>query len=78
MLLRSEEVWLLATPESLRSEWVTTEWGVAWALGKNIVPILLGCTLNALPLRLQVREHFLFEEHEEEIDKFRARLKCDP
>jgi len=49
----SREVWLLVSPSSIRSEWVTTEWGAAWALEKKIVPILLRCDVNSLPERLR-------------------------
>jgi hypothetical protein len=64
-LLRSEEVWLLVTEASLRSEWVTTEWGAAWALKKIVVRVLLGCRENVLPLRLRVRQHVLFENYDQ-------------
>jgi len=52
-LVRSTELWILITPESLQSEWVTTEWGAGWVLGKWIVPILLRCDVSQLPDRLQ-------------------------
>jgi hypothetical protein len=49
----SGEVWLLVTPQSLKSEWVTTEWGAAWVLRKIIVPILFRCDPDDLPARLK-------------------------
>lgn len=49
----SREVWLLVSPQSMQSEWVTTEWGAAWALEKKIVPILFRCDVNNLPERLK-------------------------
>jgi hypothetical protein len=49
----SREVWLLVSPSSLKSEWVTTEWGAAWALEKKIVPILFRCDVGDLPDRLK-------------------------
>jgi hypothetical protein len=52
-LRRSRELWVLVTPESLKSEWVLTEWGAAWALGKRIVPILDRCNKDDLPGRLR-------------------------
>jgi hypothetical protein len=52
-LRRSQELWILVTPASLQSEWVMTEWGAAWALGKRIVPILLRCNEGDLPDRLR-------------------------
>jgi hypothetical protein len=45
--------WLLVTPDSLRSEWVITEWASAWALEKHIVPILFRCRPEDLPPRLR-------------------------
>lgn len=45
--------WILVTPNSLKSEWVTTEWATAWALEKPIIPILLRCEVAQLPKRLQ-------------------------
>jgi hypothetical protein len=52
-LMFSSEVWLLLSPTSLRSEWVTTEWGAAWALDKKMIPILYRCDVSSLPDRLQ-------------------------
>ncbi len=40
-LVSSREMALLASPTSLVSEWVQTEWGVAWAMQRAITPILL-------------------------------------
>jgi hypothetical protein len=52
-LIHSRELWLLMTPNSLKSEWVTTEWGAGWVLKKRIVPILLRCSMDELPERLR-------------------------
>jgi hypothetical protein len=49
----SRELWMLVTPDSLKSEWVMTEWGAAWVLEKRIVPILLRCSPAQLPHRLK-------------------------
>ncbi|PZV24981.1 MAG: hypothetical protein DCF18_01220 [Cyanobium sp.] len=49
----SREVWLLVSPSSIKSEWVTTEWGAAWALEKKIVPILFRSDVSSLPDRLK-------------------------
>jgi TIR domain len=53
VLIHSKELWLLLSPNSIKSEWVTTEWGAAWVLEKKIVPILYRCDHNALPDRLR-------------------------
>lgn len=51
-IVSAAEVWLLLTPASLKSEWVLSEWGAAWVLGKTIVPILHRCGPGDLPPRL--------------------------
>lgn len=51
-LKAAKEVWILLSPASLKSEWVLTEWGAAWALEKVIVPILHRCQPGGLPPRL--------------------------
>jgi len=51
-LQTSRELWLLVSPSSLKSDWVLSEWGAAWALQKTIVPILLRCDHEQLPDRI--------------------------
>lgn len=66
-LLGCRELWVLCTPGSMRSEWVQTEWGAAWALEKRIVPVVLHKKdKERLPLRLQNRHTVLFAD----IEKF--------
>lgn len=43
---------VLLSPNSIKSEWVTTEWGAAWSLGKAIVPVLHQCDTKDIPSRL--------------------------
>lgn len=52
-ILGSRELWLLVSPASSASEWVISEWGAAWVLGKRIVPVLHRCPPESLPARLQ-------------------------
>ena len=61
-LLGSSELCVLITPQSLKSSWVFTEWGAAWALGKRITPILLQCSADQLPDRLKIRESVDFHK----------------
>lgn len=49
----SRELWLLISPHSIKSEWVISEWGAAWALKKKIIPILHRCGPESLPDRLK-------------------------
>ena len=55
-LLSSSELCVLVTPDSLKSAWVISEWGAAWALGKKVTPILLRCNADQLPDRLKLLE----------------------
>jgi hypothetical protein len=52
-LLASDAVLVLLTPRSIRSEWVLTEWGTAWAIGTTVIPVILRCDLTDLPFRLR-------------------------
>jgi len=45
----SKEVWILLSPASIKSAWVTRERDIAWGLRKLIVPILLRCSHADLP-----------------------------
>lgn len=63
-LVNSREMALLASPTSLMSEWVLTEWGAAWALQRTITPILLMVAPDQLPERLRQRQAVIYGEHE--------------
>jgi TIR domain-containing protein len=67
-LAGSTELWLLASPNSLQSDWVVSEWGAAWALKKPIIPILHRCSVNELPDRLQRLQVIDFYRYQELID----------
>ncbi len=43
-LLASDKICLIATQESSENEWVMAECGAAWALGKEVIPLLLNCS----------------------------------
>jgi hypothetical protein len=53
-IVGSGEIWVIMSPSSLQSEWVTTEWGAAWVLKKRIVPILHRCDISQIPERLRI------------------------
>jgi len=65
----SRELWLLLSPNSLKSEWVTSEWGAAWVLGKPIVPILLQCEAAQAPDRIRSRQCVEFDRCEEFVEQ---------
>lgn len=68
-LTGSKELWLLVSPTSLRSDWVLSEWGAAWALKKTIIPILHRCAATDLPDRLRGLHCIDFYRYQELIDK---------
>ena len=46
---RANEIWILVSPNSVRSDWVQREVAAAWALEKKVVPVLLRCAPRDLP-----------------------------
>jgi hypothetical protein len=72
-LLNSREMALLASPTSLVSEWVQTEWGAAWAMQRTITPILLMVAPDQLPERLRQRQAVIYGEHEPYLQTVRDR-----
>ena len=72
-LVQSPEVAILMTPDSLRSEWVATEWGAAWAMEKRIAPILLCCNYDQLPDRLARHQALDFHNFERYLIEVRER-----
>jgi len=61
-LKNSDLLCILATPNSLKSQWVTTEWGVAWVNDVRILPVLLQCSASDLPERLKAYQSINFHE----------------
>ncbi len=74
----SRETWLLASPASIASTWVATEWGTAWALDRKIVPVLLNLTSESLPDRLRMLHAVAYAAIDAEVSKARARLVAAP
>ncbi len=70
----SRELWVLATPSSVDSVWVATEWGTAWALQRRIVPILLNVTKDRLPDRLRALHAVSFSKVTEEVQRAQKRV----
>lgn len=66
-LYESCAVWLLVSPSSLKSDWVVSEWGAAWAFDKKIVPLLYRCDLENLPDRIRRVECWDFHRFPELI-----------
>lgn len=61
----SRELWLLISPNSMKSEWVISEWGAGWVLKKKIIPILHRCGPESLPdrlRRLQCIDYYKYSE----------------
>lgn len=73
--LRSScELWVLITPSSLKSQWVTTEWGAGWVLGKRVIPILLRCSVEVLPERLRAVQCVDYHETDRLISELQHRI----
>ena len=72
-LRECKEVFLLLTPNSLSSEWVKYECGVAWGLDKHVVPILLHCSPTELPAIFARRQTRDFHELDRIINEYMER-----
>lgn len=71
-------LFLLLTPNSLKSEWVTTESGAAWALEKHIFPILLRCRPDELPARLSKLQCKDYHNLDEIIEEYNGIVGTNP
>ena len=72
-LTNSREVAVLFTPHSAKSEWVLTEWGAAWVLGKRIVPIIHRTDVSSLPERLRTKQAIDFSDLETYVRQVKER-----
>lgn len=78
-LLNSREICLLYSGNSKKSEYVNTEWGAAWFMGKTIVPILLNCgekEIEELDNRIKGLQYFSYnndEKFDDYIDDIMSR-----
>jgi hypothetical protein len=72
-LVGSRELAVLASPDGLESEWVKTEWGAAWVLGRAITPILFRLDPRLLPERLKQRQWVDFHRHAEYLEVVKGR-----
>jgi len=52
-LLGSHEMWIIVSPNSLKSEWFTALLGAAWVLDKKLVTILRCCDAPQFPTGLR-------------------------
>lgn len=68
---RSFEFCILYTPKCMQKEWVTTEWGAAWFLGRTITTITMDIPFDQLPGRLQKHQNVRYHE----IDSFLEAVK---
>ena len=74
-LLRSREFCLVWGRKTPKREWVNTEWGVAWALDRHIVSVLIdGMSANTLPDRLRNKQAIRLvtraDENERRLKKY--------
>lgn len=59
------EMCLILTPESIDSQWVAAEYGAMWAMGKTVIPILIGLTKAQLPDIFSQKHCIIFKTPEE-------------
>jgi hypothetical protein len=71
------EFWLLASANSLQSEWVRRERDAAWALKKTIVPILHNCRPEELPNDISGIHFVEFDDYRKLIKKKFARGRAE-
>jgi TIR domain len=67
----SNEIWILVSPNSIKSAWVHREIAAAWALRKRIVPILLRCAPGDLPEILADKHAIDFHKMTDHISDLR-------
>jgi hypothetical protein len=67
-IINSMEMAILCSPYSIKSTWVTTEWGAAWALKIRITPILYQLSVVDLPERLRRLQYVDCHAFDEYID----------
>jgi hypothetical protein len=72
-ILNSQEMCVLCTRKSMRSVWVATEWGAAWALGKPIVPIMKDVRQIEIPVRLSDLGSVTFGQLEKYVKEVKRR-----
>ena len=71
-LKNSRLLCVLASPESLSSEWVTTEVDSAWFIDMKMLPILYHCAPKDLPDKLRKHHAIDFHEYEKIVDVLEA------
>lgn len=70
-LKSSKLLCVIASPESLASDWVKTEADSAWLLETPILPILYHCSTKDLPEKLRRYQSLDFDEYSKIIDVLR-------
>lgn len=73
-ILVSRKMVLLCTPNSIKSDWVKSEWAAFWVLSKynknNIVPVLYQVSMEQLPERLRGKQCIDFADFHIFIKKY--------
>jgi hypothetical protein len=72
-LANAREMCVLCSRTSLKSMWVHTEWGAAWALGKHVVPILLEIDVKDLPERLRSKHALQYPDMDVYLSQVKER-----
>jgi len=69
----SRELALLATRDGFKSEWVSTEWGAAWAMQRRITPLLHRCDVDDMPECLRRHQAIDWHTYEAYLRKVKER-----
>ena len=77
-LADSDEVIILVSKASLKSQWITYEIGQAEALSKRIIPILLGVEKNEVHEVLEGRHRITINELDKYLNQLRGRMGQPP
>ena len=75
--IKSREVCILLSKNSLESEWVQRELGASWILGKQITPLLIGIPVNKLPEILKTTTSVRMNKLDSYIDAIRWRREIE-
>jgi hypothetical protein len=76
-IIRSREIIVLVTPESVQRPWVLLEIGAAWGRRKDmrIIPILYHVTVDTIPDMLKPKKSVFLNDFNAYLDELRGRVR---
>jgi hypothetical protein len=73
-IIRSKELIVLITPDSVNRPWVLIEVGAAWLKGMRITPVLCHVPVDRVPDLIKSKKAVPLNEFEAYLDSLRRRL----